>query len=289
MVQPAVVQPAAAQPATTPSVSWTEPIKASPKPEAETVLDDAPARGPVDLVTVREVDGRPVVSTVSAADLSSAEKLVDRALADPGVLTVSVASTVRALAADPYRPQQWALDRLAAEQVWARQSGAGLVVAVVDTGVAAHPDLAGVVLNGKDYISGGTGRVDPHGHGTHVAGIIAAVANNGIGIAGLAAELISEVRLPAQRHSGQPSVAERDGLQRARARLAGAVNRITVAEIVTGSTTSRCGGSMCCSMVPPRATLTTWVPRQIASTGTPAPSAQAATARSNPSCSSSTS
>ncbi len=184
--EPAAVPPAGAQPSATPVSNWTEPIKASPKPEAEAVLDDAPARGPVNLVTVREVDGRPVVSTVSAADLAGAEKLVDRALADPGVLTVSVASTVRALAADPSRPQQWALDRLAAEQVWARQNGAGTVVAVVDTGVAAHPDLAGVVLNGKDYISGGTGRVDPHGHGTHVAGIIAAVANNGIGIAGLA-------------------------------------------------------------------------------------------------------
>ncbi len=51
--------------------------------------------------------------------------------------------------------------------------------------------------------------------------------------AGLVAELVSEVRLPVQRHSGQPSVAERDGLQRAQARLACAVNRITVAEIVT--------------------------------------------------------
>jgi type VII secretion-associated serine protease mycosin len=182
---PTTVQ-ASADPARTPATAWAEPLRARPKPAANMVLGRAPVRGPVALVTVREVGGRPVVTTVDAAARGRAGALVDQALADPGVLSVSIASTVRTLAVDPYRPQLWALDHLTAEQAWARQNGAGLIVAVVDTGVAAHPDLAGVVLNGRDYVSGGTGRIDPNGHGTHVAGLIAALAGNGIGVAGLA-------------------------------------------------------------------------------------------------------
>ena len=60
-------------------------------------------------------------------------------------------------------------------------------MAVIDTGVARVPDLAGQLLPGTDLVSsGGDGTADGHGHGTHVAGIVAAVANNGIGVAGLA-------------------------------------------------------------------------------------------------------
>lgn len=83
---------------------------------------------------------------------------------------------------------QWALDKLNAESLWAQQPGKGTVVAVIDTGVAGnHPDLAGRVVTGTDYVTaGGNGFADGNGHGTHVAGIIAATANNSIGIAGLA-------------------------------------------------------------------------------------------------------
>jgi len=59
---------------------------------------------------------------------------------------------------------------------------------VIDTGVdSTHPDLAGQVLPGADFTTGTEGpAVDPNGHGTHVAGIIAAAAGNGEGIAGVA-------------------------------------------------------------------------------------------------------
>lgn len=96
------------------------------------------------------------------------------------------------LLGDPLRPQQWALDRVPFEATWRATSGSGVKVAVVDTGVlAAHEDLHGAVLPGIDLASDAaqydpnhTGMVDPGGHGTHVAGIIAAAANNGVGIAG---------------------------------------------------------------------------------------------------------
>src|SRR5207302_4124512 len=71
-------------------------------------------------------------------------------------------------------------------------TGTGQVIGVVDTGSdASHPDLTGRVLPGADFTtsldgSSGDGSHDDNGHGTHVSGIVAAVANNAVGVAGLA-------------------------------------------------------------------------------------------------------
>jgi serine protease len=96
---------------------------------------------------------------------------------------------------DPYRVQQWSLDRIRVEEAWGLSRGEGVVVAVVDTGVdVAHPDLRDRILRdtegevvGLDLIAGDRPD-DRHGHGTLVAGIIAATAGNGEGIAGVAPE-----------------------------------------------------------------------------------------------------
>jgi type VII secretion-associated serine protease mycosin len=103
------------------------------------------------------------------------------------VLTTEIDSKVAALGGpDPRRPSQWALNATSFEATWPTTRGS-VTVAVVDSGVRGdHEDLAGKVLKGIDYVSGGDGRTDPNGHGTHVAGIIAAAAGNGIGIAGAA-------------------------------------------------------------------------------------------------------
>jgi len=61
-----------------------------------------------------------------------------------------------------------------------------VVVAVVDTGVdGTQPDLAGVVLSGVNLVSPDAAQTDDNGHGTSVAGVIAALAGNGIGGAGV--------------------------------------------------------------------------------------------------------
>jgi type VII secretion-associated serine protease mycosin len=86
---------------------------------------------------------------------------------------------------DPYESQQWGLAKGGFVSAWSTGSGAGVTVAVVDTGVRkTHQDLAGAVLPGVDLVTGsGDGSNDQNGHGTHVAGIIAA-RRNGVGGAG---------------------------------------------------------------------------------------------------------
>lgn len=88
--------------------------------------------------------------------------------------------------ADPLRSQQWALTQVHAPQAWPISQGRGVVVAVVDSGVwSGHPDLRGALVRGHDFTGAGTTE-DDCDHGTEVAGVIAARADNGIGIAGIA-------------------------------------------------------------------------------------------------------
>lgn len=92
---------------------------------------------------------------------------------------------------DPLAGQQWGLAAIGAPQVWQFSQGAGVTVAVVDSGSGPHPDLESNRETGKTIISliesdGATDVDFKDGHGTHVAGIIGAVADNGIGIAGVA-------------------------------------------------------------------------------------------------------
>ncbi|MFF7320283.1 type VII secretion-associated serine protease mycosin [Streptomyces albogriseolus] len=96
--------------------------------------------------------------------------------------------------ADGIRDRQWALDALHTDQVWPTTRGAGVTVAVLDTGVEAdHPDLDGNVLEGKDLVGFGAREGDEAWarHGTAMAGIIAGHGHgpgNGDGVRGVAPE-----------------------------------------------------------------------------------------------------
>ena len=81
------------------------------------------------------------------------------------------------LTAQSSTPQgkQWHLDLIGVDQAWLKTKGQDVVVAVVDTGVDLdHPDLISNLLPGYDFIDNDTNPVDIAGHGTHVAGLIAA-------------------------------------------------------------------------------------------------------------------
>jgi serine protease len=96
---------------------------------------------------------------------------------------------------DPKYRFQWHLDQIGMPAAWARASGKGVIVAVIDTGVAYRdrgdfkqvPDLAKTAfVDGYDFINKNEHALDDHGHGTHVAGTIAQSTNNGVGVAGIA-------------------------------------------------------------------------------------------------------
>lgn len=147
-----------------------------------------------------------------------------RALATAVLILVAVTATAVA-AADPRRGEQWGLDMVQADKAHARATGAGAVVAVVDSGVKAdHPDLAGRVLPGRDFVDEDDQPQDDNGHGTHVAGIVAAVKDNGTGVSSVApAARILPVRVLGADGSGSAEDVK-EGIDYAIAQRADVIN-----------------------------------------------------------------
>ena len=89
------------------------------------------------------------------------------------------------------RGEQWAIDKLGADVAWEFSVGQAITVAVIDSGIdLKHPDLENRIVPGYNFIDDNTDVADQCGHGTHVAGIIAAEANNTVGIAGVANQAV---------------------------------------------------------------------------------------------------
>ena len=82
---------------------------------------------------------------------------------------------------------QWSLTKIGWENVFGSVSPSGSAkVAILDTGIdGSHPDLDGNVVSGTSILDGSNGLSDPNGHGTAMAGIVAAETNNGAGVAGV--------------------------------------------------------------------------------------------------------
>ena len=140
---------------------------------------------------------------------------------------------------DPYYSLLWNLSSAGtygthAENAWPLTTGANAIVGVIDTGITAHPDLTGSssriiggnVIDGYDFITDPaiagdgngpdsnptdpgdyTDKEDSSWHGTHVSGIIAAIANNKIGVAGVAPDTkIEPLRVLGHDGGSEPDV-----------------------------------------------------------------------------------
>ena len=164
--------------------------------------------------------GPTVVKADRPLDRAEAELLMRRLAADPSVEYVEVDQLMQATLVpnDARFSEQWGFGTSNASinvrPAWDKATGAGVVVAVIDTGITNHPDLNANLLPGYDFISdaamardGGGRDNNPNDegdwyaanecgsgipasnsswHGTHVAGTVAAVTNNSTGVAGTA-------------------------------------------------------------------------------------------------------
>jgi len=150
--------------------------------------------------------GSDVVVSNQPLSRAQTQALIRRIADDPNVewVQADLPVDITALPNDTRFAEQWDLADSAvgvrAPSAWSTSDGSGAVVAVVDTGIVSHPDLNGNVIAGYDMVPVGAGADgdgrDPNPtdtvyapslpHGTHVAGTVAAVTGNGVGVAGVA-------------------------------------------------------------------------------------------------------
>lgn len=129
--------------------------------------------------------------TLVTVPTDRAEAAAEALRATPGVRYVDFPRLLHPASSDPYRGLQWNLDALGVEPLWGVAGGDGVTIAILDQGfLPDHPDLAANVVGTYRASLGGGPMQAPvpvcGSHGTHVAGIAAAVTNNNVGIAGVA-------------------------------------------------------------------------------------------------------
>ena len=167
-------------------------------------------------VTTAE-DGAADYVVVDTAGRDAAE-VVAELLAQPAVaeayldpIATATAWTEDPMVVGPDFDGWYDYDLMRLPRAWDVTRGAGTVVAVLDTGVrATHEDLAGAVLPGWDFVNDDADADDDHGHGTAVAGVVGARANNGLGAVGAAYEtqILPVKVLNAQGRGSMSDIAE---------------------------------------------------------------------------------
>jgi subtilisin family serine protease len=164
------------------------------------------------LTTAEVVSGEQVSDRVDLLEVSqgaNVDEVMNNLRQNPNVLAVDKNEKIEATALpnDPYIQDEsaWQFMRIGADQTWDQVANTDpVVVAVIDTGLnASHPDLAGNVVAGYDFVTGQESVVDVAGHGTAVSGCIAAVTNNSLGTAGVAGS--ANIKIAPYRTGGKYS------------------------------------------------------------------------------------
>ena len=186
------------------------PQGASADSSAQIIVKREPGLDRGERADIRADAGVRLVRTLSlenteVVSASNPERALDRLNDDADVEYAELDRKRRAFAPDPYIGGLWGLENtgqgifgvgagladadIDGREAWASATGTGQIVAVVDSGIdAAHEDLAGQLAEGRNFVGPGTAANygDGNGHGTHVAGTIAALRDNGLGVAGVA-------------------------------------------------------------------------------------------------------
>lgn len=167
-------------------IKWREPNPHAEAGVQETWNPESPVWDDTELVEVDEQLGISVVKPREGVD--SHEWLAEWKR-HPAVQYIQPNHKVTLLATpnDELLRFQQHLSPIRAEQAWDVVNGNdGIIIALVDTGVDLnHPDLKDNLVQGVNLIEQGSPPQDDHGHGTNVAGVLAAVGNNSAGVAGL--------------------------------------------------------------------------------------------------------
>ena len=177
------------------------PIPSTPEPAAfvsdEVLLQFDPFFPPEALQQTLESQSFTIIDTIEAIGVKVIQVPADQvassidALANlPGVVAVEpnyLAEMTDTIPNDPDWIFQYGSSAIHAPQGWDINTGSNSVtIAIIDTGIdLTHPDLAGKIVAGYDFVNSDFDPQDDNGHGTHVSGIAAAITNNSLGVAGI--------------------------------------------------------------------------------------------------------
>jgi uncharacterized repeat protein (TIGR01451 family) len=179
-------------PTAEPTASPTPEPSASPAQTSSYIVTFASGVGSLDQVAALTAagvvsDDYILVLRMHAVRATSAQ--ADALRADPLVASVELdrSRAAEAVPSDSQYADQWSLPKIGWDQAFGVVAPTGSsVVAVLDTGVdASHPDLDDNIVGGASFVAGSSWNADPNGHGTAMAGIVAAETDNGQGVAGV--------------------------------------------------------------------------------------------------------
>lgn len=177
-----------------PEVTWLAPPAPAesyrPGQVVVKLKDGYSTQATMGMTRIQSIAGMPGTAVYATEEGESVHDAVQRLQRTPGIEIAEPNYIYRATATtnDPMLNQLWGHAKVGAQTAWDETAGSeSVIVAVIDTGVDYnHPDLKGRVIKGPDLANNDSDPMDDQGHGSHVAGTIAATGNNGVGIAGIA-------------------------------------------------------------------------------------------------------